>query len=356
MVVGSPDGMAFEDDADVCVSRSSANVWWLVVGDQRPARALKASGSTGSAMPSTVLAAAAHLDQDGNCASSGVVGKVELDVCGAWLTVANTGGARPVLVRRAGWVELRGHPDPPPDQGADWSFADDRIGLGPADMLVLLAEAHDDPDHGRGGDELFDLALRGAGTDPVDLARLLSQGDRPLRGITVGVPGSLGTNPLQRVATATGVSPDEVQSPGYPLGDLQPDLWKEPPAPPRAARLRLTQDRASVGAVRSLLDRLVSSWRLDGRVDDGDLKLIATELSANAVVHTNFPDTVTVRYLGDRIRIEVRDTSAAAPQRREAGPQAEGGRGMRMVEALASSWGVEPTVHGKQVWCEVAVS
>lgn len=151
------------------------------------------------------------------------------------------------------------------------------------------------------------------------------------------------------------VRPEKVVSPGYPLGDLQPDLWKEPPPPPRAARLRLSQDRSSVSGVRSLLDRLLGSWRLDGRIDDGDLKLVATELAANAVVHTGVPDTITIRYLGDRIRIEVRDRSADQPAPREAGAGSESGRGMHLVGALSENWGVESIGGGKQVWCELGV-
>lgn len=223
-------------------------------------------------------------------------------------------------------------------------------------MLLVPAAHPDDEIEQPGGDPLFDLALRSAGSDPSELVRLVSTPRGPRYCAAVGVPADLGERPLERVANAMGVEVGEVQTPGYPLGDLQPDLWKVPPPPPRAARLRLTRDRASVRVVRSLLDRLLSSWRLDGRVDDGDLKLVATELATNAVVHTGAPETITIRYLGESLRIEVRDASAAAPQPRSPSLDAEGGRGMRLVESLADSWGVDEVPNGKQVWCEVGVA
>ena len=333
----------------VSVTRSGPNVWWLVMGDARVAAELDESARSQTARPSEVLARATEsATRSGASAPSALLGKVELDLCGAWLTVANARAPRPILVRRAGWVELRGHPgEVAADDGT--TPRDDRIGLGPGDMLLMPSA---EPD-ANGHDVLFDKALRAAGSDPADLVEGFAGRGQPHYCAAVGVPAELGDEPLDRVADATGLRREEVRTPGYPLGDLQPDLWKQPPAPPRAARLRLTADRSSVRTVRSLLDRLLASWRLDDRVDDADLKLVASELSTNALVHTATPDTITIRYLGDRIRIEVRDGSAASPEPQPPSLQAEGGRGMRLVETLSNSWGVEATNEGKQVWCEV---
>ena len=346
----TPDGCA------VSVTRSGRNVWWLLMGDERAGTELENDPTSQTVRPSEVFArAAARAVKKGASAPAGLLAKVELDVCGAWLTVANTRAPRPILVRRAGWVELRGHPGELPDDDPA-APRDDRIGLGPGDMLLLPSWQPTDELEGPEPDPLFDAALRAAGSDPLDLVASVSTPDQPGCCVAVGVPAELGAEPLERVASAIGVAREDVQTPGYPLGDLQPDLWQRPPPPPRAARLRLTSDRSNVRTVRSLLDRLLGSWRLDGRVDDGDLKLVATELSTNALVHTTAPDTITIRYLGDRIRIEVRDASTSAPQPRSPSLQAEGGRGMRLVESLSKSWGVDPTSGGKQVWCEVPVA
>jgi hypothetical protein len=166
------------------------------------------------------------------------------------------------------------------------------------------------------------------------------------------VPHDLGDDPRQRVVTATGVPSDELVLPGYPLGDLQPELWTEPPRPPRLARLRLRPDAGSVRDVRALLDRLIASWRLDGRIDEGGVKLAASELATNAFRHAE-PGTVTVRYFAQGLRIEVDDTSPEAPTMRASEPDEAGGRGLRVVNALATNWGVEARPSGKRVWCEI---
>jgi anti-sigma regulatory factor (Ser/Thr protein kinase) len=329
------------------VHRGAPNLWWLVVGAAPTSMAEVLAQLTPTSLPSEALQL---LDSE----VTAVVAKLELDVCGAWLTVANATAPRPVVVRRAGWVDLRGHPAGPVGAGVEPAPADDRVGLGPADVLVLRlaadASAGDALD-----DDVVDACLGCAGCPPDEIA----DGVHARVGgqvVAVGVPAELGADPLVRVATATGIAAHEVQSPGYPLGDLQPDLWKRPPRPPRLARVRLSPDRRSVASVRSLLDRLLASWRLDGRLDPGDVKLVATELASNAVVHGGEPETVTVRFTGDAVRIEVTDRSSTVPTPRAAPPDATGGRGLQLIEALGSAWGTEQYEVGKRVWCELAVA
>ena len=50
------------------------------------------------------------------------------------------------------------------------------------------------------------------------------------------------------------------------------------------------------------------------------------------------------------IRIEVRDASEHLPSVMAPRTDAERGRGLRIVNELASSWGVEPELGGKVVW------
>jgi anti-sigma regulatory factor (Ser/Thr protein kinase) len=230
---------------------------------------------------------------------------------------------------------------------------DDRVGLGPGDVLVLHLGAATAGD--AVNDLVLDACLECAGCPPqeiVDAVRARSAG--PVA--AVGVPAELGEDPLARVAAATGTPAHEVQSPGYPLGDLQPDLWREPPRPPRLARLRLTADHRSVASVRTLLDRLLASWRLANRLDPDDVKLLATELAANAVVHSGRPETVTVRYLEHVVRIEVSDRASQPPTPRAPADDAVDGRGLLLIEALSSAWGTEQLHEGKRVWCDLAVA
>jgi anti-sigma regulatory factor (Ser/Thr protein kinase) len=80
--------------------------------------------------------------------------------------------------------------------------------------------------------------------------------------------------------------------------------------------------------------------------------LCVTELVANVVRHTDSPACrLTVDFDIDTVRIEVRDDSSAVPAMRGQLPQGEGGRGLMIIDALASAWGVEAVEgDGKAIW------
>ncbi|HEV3496629.1 MAG TPA: ATP-binding protein, partial [Actinomycetes bacterium] len=243
-------------------------------------------------------------------------------------------GLRSVAVRRAGWVDLRGHGPGPP--------ADDRIGLGPGDALVVPSRPEDE-------DGLLDCLLAVAGQPAPAIARTTGLE----RVAVLAVPDSSGEAATERLEAATGLPRDQLQLPGYPLGDLQPDLWQHPPTPPRQARLRLRPEAAEIVEVRRLLRRLLASWRLEALLEEGDVELLATETATNAMRHAGTEATVIVRYLGDRVRVEVGDGSTVLPHVRTPGFDETGGRGLALVETLSSGWGVTRTVGGKRVWFEV---
>lgn len=308
--------------------RIGPNEWAVAIGTAKARSHLLAAAAVPGA-PSAALAGAVRADEPAG------LFRTELDVCGAWVTAASSGGLRPVAVRRAGWVDLRGHGRGQP--------ADDRIGLGPGDALVLTSDPADDS-------QLLDSLLGVTGGS----ARVIADGAALRRAVAIAVPGTVGDDAIERIEVATGVARADLSLPGYPLGDQQRDLWHHPPAPPREARLRLRADTAEIAVVRRLLRRLLSSWRLDALVEDGDVELLATEIATNAVRHAGTDATVVVRYLGDRIRVEVGDGSTDLPRIRTPDADEAGGRGLALVEALSSGWGVVETMHGKRVWFEVA--
>lgn len=291
--------------------------------------------------------------------AAAVLARLELDKCGAWITLAALRHPRPIVVRRAGWIDVRGHVN----------GHDDRVGLGPGDAIVLMTDALVDTVDAAGerfGDEglpesLLDCA--GASADDlaahvIDTARRFADGhalDRDAALFIARVPEEpADRDPLERVVAATGIPAARLQLPGYPLGDEQPDLWSRPPEPPREARIRLAPVPASVARMRALLQRLQSSWRMPD-ASDGVIELLATELAANAVKHAQSDMTVIVRYLGDVIRVEVGDGSRETPRPRQAADDDLDGRGLALVDALAAQWGVLPTRTGKRVWCDVNI-
>lgn len=89
----------------------------------------------------------------------------------------------------------------------------------------------------------------------------------------------------------------------------------------------------------------------DGMLDDA--RVVVTELAANAVVHARSAFSVSIHGDGARLRIGVRDGSRAMPEPREPEPRGPSGRGLLLVSALASRWGVQPLTDGKVVWAEL---
>ena len=85
-----------------------------------------------------------------------------------------------------------------------------------------------------------------------------------------------------------------------------------------------------------------------------DVALVTSELASNAARHAATPFEVVVEVSSSSIRIEVRDGSASSPHR-QGSPGGPTGRGLVVVERLASSWGAAPTARGKVVWAELPV-
>ena len=81
--------------------------------------------------------------------------------------------------------------------------------------------------------------------------------------------------------------------------------------------------------------------------------LLVSEVATNALVHGAGRIEVRVRVTGRVLRVEVADASTDLPAPRRAGTLDEGGRGLTLVDVLASSWGAESDELGKVVWFEV---
>jgi anti-sigma regulatory factor (Ser/Thr protein kinase) len=81
--------------------------------------------------------------------------------------------------------------------------------------------------------------------------------------------------------------------------------------------------------------------------------LLVSELATNAVTHAGTDFEICVK-VGQAVRVEVRDFSTLGPTLRPGRLAAEDGRGLQILDALASAWGwrsLGPA--GKVVWFEL---
>ncbi|MDA8300561.1 MAG: ATP-binding protein [Actinomycetota bacterium] len=89
-------------------------------------------------------------------------------------------------------------------------------------------------------------------------------------------------------------------------------------------------------------------------VDPDVAVLLMDELTANAERHAGGALEVSVQVGGTRVWVEVQDADPRAPVLREPGALDEGGRGLWLVDHLATAWGVRPLAGDrKAVWFEV---
>lgn len=116
-------------------------------------------------------------------------------------------------------------------------------------------------------------------------------------------------------------------------------------------------DPEGLSEARYALRQALRDWGMPDLADD--VELAAGELLVNALLHTDGGAVLTMEVLPEpvrRIRLWVKDRSSVWPRRRTPGEAATTGRGLLLVDALATHWGVESRGDGKAVWCEFDVS
>lgn len=114
---------------------------------------------------------------------------------------------------------------------------------------------------------------------------------------------------------------------------------------------------ASVAQARTFVAGALTEWNLCDRHDE--VRLCVSELATNAIKHGSAETRsfrVRVALADARLRVEVHDGGQGAPRPKHAAQDADQGRGLYLVAALADDWGYAPrNAHGKSVWAEFKI-
>jgi anti-sigma regulatory factor (Ser/Thr protein kinase) len=104
----------------------------------------------------------------------------------------------------------------------------------------------------------------------------------------------------------------------------------------------------AVGEARHFVVDVLQGHRLSSWPAD----LVTSELVTNVVRHARTGFTVRVT-ISEDVRIEVADGHPRLPAQQAPAPDREEGRGLSLVSACATAWGVVANPTGKTVWCTV---
>ncbi|MGW1493808.1 ATP-binding protein [Streptomyces sp. NPDC002402] len=121
---------------------------------------------------------------------------------------------------------------------------------------------------------------------------------------------------------------------------------------------RLSATRRGARMARHLAVHQLDGWGIPYGSDLSDAAaVIVAELTANAVTHARVPGRdfeLRLTLCPLTLRIEVSDARGdREPTPQPQTPDSETGRGLLLVDALATNWGTADRVVGKTVWAEL---
>ncbi|HET6165230.1 MAG TPA: ATP-binding protein [Marmoricola sp.] len=198
---------------------------------------------------------------------------------------------------------------------------------------------------------------RQRGTPTVAVAAVpLVTGGRVLGGFVLYYDGGPALDPshrreLARLGRALGVRLRNAQR-----GRRRPTPTGSDETPPDAlvAVHEVDGDPAAVAGARRFLRGTLRAWDVSVSAADAAV-LCLSELVTNALIHGNDGCVVRVVLHEGVVRVDVRDTGAGAAEvGSPTDPLQVHGRGLQVVEALATRWGHEVDDGGLSVWFEIA--
>ncbi len=119
-----------------------------------------------------------------------------------------------------------------------------------------------------------------------------------------------------------------------------------------AARMVIDIDPRAVATARRLVCSMECGRHCAATI--GSAELIASELITNAIRHGAPPVILEITCDGNTVQVQVSDTSPDLPTPRRAGDDDEDGRGLRIVDVLSDSHGVDVLENHKTIWARIA--
>jgi serine phosphatase RsbU (regulator of sigma subunit)/anti-sigma regulatory factor (Ser/Thr protein kinase) len=242
-----------------------------------------------------------------------VLARLELTPAGARMEVASAGHPAPMLARN-GVAAPFGDVGTPLGIVGDPELPEIVIELVPDDLVAFYT------------DGVTEAAAPRVLLDESDLAKLI--GERAASGPAAVVQALEDT----AVQVARGAPRDDIAALALMLPRWGPAVAREFPA--------------TLHAAREVADALAPLSEDLGPELAADLRLLATELVANAVRHTGVANgslEVRVRLTGDVVHLSVADDGPgfAIPERPVTAPEGPGGWGLYLVDQCAARWGAE---------------
>ena len=120
------------------------------------------------------------------------------------------------------------------------------------------------------------------------------------------------------------------------------------------ATVLLPGDVTTPAAARRFVRTALESVDTDPAIIE-TAELLTNELVTNAVVHAHTKSYLFIRAAKGLVRVEVTDPDDRLPAMAAGDADAMGGRGLVIVDHLASDWGIERAADGgKTVWFELS--
>ena len=147
-----------------------------------------------------------------------------------------------------------------------------------------------------------------------------------------------------------------MEAPGSGSTSQTPSSLEVPADPSRRAwrATGLTPSLHTVAQARRDVRGLLISWGVEA--GSWETELLFAEVAGNAVRHARTRFDILLAVDRATLRCEVTDADPRIPQLDDRPLDAEGGRGLRLVDELSDHWGVSVHNEGKTVWFQLTVS